>query len=103
MDKLTLTLEPRSVTGKKVKHLRAQGQVPVSICGRGVTSENYVTDAKIFGKVYQQAGRSVLIELQTPSGNRQAFIRQIQRHPISNVWLHADFRVVDMRVEMTAD
>ncbi len=103
MDKLTLTLEPRSVTGKKVKHLRANGQVPASICGRGVTPENFVTDAKTFGKVYQVAGCSALIELQTPSGPRQAFIRQIQRHPISNVWLHVDFRVVDMRVSMTAD
>ncbi|HZG67595.1 MAG TPA: 50S ribosomal protein L25 [Herpetosiphonaceae bacterium] len=103
MDKLTLTLEPRSVTGKKVKHLRANGQVPASICGRGVTPENFVTDARTFGKVYQIAGRSALIELQTPSGPRQAFIRQIQRHPISNVWLHVDFRVVDMRVSMTAD
>ena len=103
MDKLTLTLEPRTVTGKKVKHLRAQGQVPVSICGRNVTPENFVTDAKTFGKVYQIAGRSALIELQTPAGPRQAFIRQIQRHPISNVWLHVDFRVVDMRVAMTAD
>lgn len=103
MDKLTLTLEPRSITGKKVKHLRANGQVPVSICGRGVTPENFVTDAKIFGKVYQAAGKSALIELQTPSGMLQAFIRQIQRHPISNVWLHCDFRVVDMKVAMTAD
>ena len=103
MDKLTLTLEPRSVTGKKVKHLRANGQVPASICGRGVTPENFVTDARTFGKVYQIAGRSALIELQTPSGPRQAFIRQIQRHPISNVWLHVDFRVVDMHVSMTAD
>ncbi len=37
MDKQSLTLESRSVTGKKVKHLRAAGLVPASICGRGVT------------------------------------------------------------------
>ncbi len=103
MDQQTLTLEPRSITGKQVKHLRAAGYVPAAVCGRGVTPENYVVDARTFGKVYQQAGRNALIELQTPTGTRQAFIREIQRHPISNVWLHVDFRVVDLRVPMTAD
>jgi large subunit ribosomal protein L25 len=43
MDKLTLTLEPRTVTGKKVKHLRAAGMVPASICGRGVSSVAYTS------------------------------------------------------------
>jgi large subunit ribosomal protein L25 len=103
MDKLTLTLEPRTVTGKKVKHLRAAGMVPASICGRGVTPVNYVTDARIFGRVYQQAGRNALIELQTPTGTLSAFIREIQRHPITTQWIHVDFRVVDLRTPMVAD
>jgi large subunit ribosomal protein L25 len=103
MEKQRLILEPRTITGKKVKRLRAEGLVPASICGRGVTPENYVTDARTFSRVYQIVGRAGLIELQTPSGVKQAFIRQIQRHPITNVWLHVDFRVVDMRVPITAD
>ncbi len=103
MDQPTLVLEPRSVTGKKVKHLRSAGYVPASICGRGVTPENYVVDAKTFGKVYQRVGRNALIELQTPTGVKQAFVRQVQRHPISTTWLHVDFRVVDLRTPMVAD
>ncbi len=102
MDKFELTLAPRTVIGKKVKHLRTQGLVPVAICGKGVTPENYVTDARIFTKVYQRAGKNGLIELQTPTGVLNAFIRQIQRHPLSNVWLHVDFHVVDMRTPITA-
>ncbi len=103
MDQLSLTLQPRTITGKKVKNLRKEGLVPASICGRGVEPQNYVVDARIFGRVYQQAGRSGLIELQTPAGPRQAFIRQVQRHPITTQWLHVDFRVVDLRTPMTAD
>lgn len=103
MDQLTLTLQPRAITGKKVKNLRKQGLVPASICGRGVTPINYVVDARTFNKVYQQAGRSSLIALQTPEGTRQAFVREVQRHPVSAQWLHVDFRVVDMRTAMTAD
>ena len=103
MDQPTLTLEARSVTGKKVKHLRAAGLVPASVCGRGVTPVNYVTDARIFGRVYQQVGRNALVELQTPTGKASAFIREIQRHPITGVWVHVDFRIVDLRTPMTAD
>ncbi len=103
MEQISLTLEPRTVTGKKVKHLRSAGLVPASVCGRGITPENYVVDAKTFGRIYQRAGRNALIELRTPTGAKQAFVREIQRHPISGVWLHVDFRIVDLRVAMTAD
>jgi large subunit ribosomal protein L25 len=103
MDQYTLTLEPRTLTGKQVKRLRAAGYVPAAICGRGITPQNYVVDAKTFGRIYQQVGRTTLIELQTPTGTSQAFVREVQRHPVSNVWLHVDFRVVDLKVAMTAD
>lgn len=102
MEKLQLTLQPRTVVGKKVKLLRAQGLVPAAISGKGVESQNFVTDARIFGRVYQRAGRTGLVELITPNGVLQGFIRQIQRHPITTVWLHVDFRVVDVNVLMTA-
>lgn len=101
MEKLVLKLEPRTVVGKKVKNLRKEGLVPAAICGKGVTAENFVADARIFGRVYQRAGRNALVELQMPGGTSQAFIRQVQKHPISGVWLHVDFHIVDMRTEMT--
>jgi large subunit ribosomal protein L25 len=44
-----------------------------------------------------------LIELQTPTGTLSAFIREIQRHPITTQWIHVDFRVVDLRTPMVAD
>ncbi len=103
MDKLTLTLEPRSVAGKKVKNLRKAGLVPASICGKGVQTEMFQLDAKTFGLVYRQAGRTTLIDLQLPTGTRSAFVRQVQLHPVSRQFLHVDFRIVDLRVEMTAD
>lgn len=103
MDQLTLTLEPRSITGKKVKTLRREGMVPASICGKGVATETFQLDAKTFGLVYRQAGRTRLIDLQLPSGTRSAFVRQVQIHPVSRQFLHVDFRIVDLRVEITAD
>jgi len=103
MDKQTLTLEPRTVTGKNVKRLRKAGLVPASICGKGVQTETFQLDAKTFGTVYQKVGRSALIDLQLPTGMRSAFVRQVQRNPVTGQFLHVDFRIVDLRVEIVAD
>lgn len=103
MDKLSLTLEPRTITGKKVKNLRKSGLVPASICGKGIQSETFQVDAKQFGLVYRRTGRTALIDLQLPSGTQSAFVRQVQRHPVSQQFLHVDFRIVDLRVEVVAD
>lgn len=103
MDKLSLKLEPREVTGKQVKRLRKEGLVPASICGKGIASENFQLDAKTFGLVYRRVGRSGLIEIELPRGTQSAFVRQVQRHPVSGQFLHVDFRIVDLRTEITAD
>jgi large subunit ribosomal protein L25 len=103
MDQLTLTLEPRTITGKKVKNLRKAGLVPASICGKGVQSQSFQLDARTFANVYRYAGRTTLIDLHLPGGRHSAFVRQVQRHPVSGQFLHVDFRIVDLRTEMTAD
>lgn len=100
---MKLTLEPRTVTGKKVKSLRKQGLIPASICGKGIENANFQLDRKTFTLLYRQAGRTTLIELQTPSGRQSAFVRQAQIHPVSREYIHVDFRVVDLRTEITAD
>ncbi len=103
MDKLSLKLEPRTITGKKVKSLRKTGLVPASICGKGVQSESFQLDAREFGLVYRRVGRTGLIDLQLPGGTQSAFVRQVQRHPVSQQFLHVDFRIVDLRSEIVAD
>jgi large subunit ribosomal protein L25 len=103
MDKLSLRLEPRTITGKKVKNLRKTGTIPASICGKGIQSESFQLDERTFAGIYRRAGRNSLIELQLPRGTSSAFVRQVQRHPVSQRVLHVDFRIVDLLVEMTAD
>ncbi len=103
MEKYTLKLEPRSITGKQVKRLRREGLVPASICGKGVPTETFQLDAKTFSQVYQKVGRSALIDLELPGGTRSAFVRQVQIHPVTRAPIHVDFRIVDLNVEITAD
>jgi large subunit ribosomal protein L25 len=104
MDRPIVQLEPRTVTGKKVKQLRRQGLVPASICGKGVPNQNVQINARDFALIYRQVGRTALVDLQIPRARAQsAFVRQVQRNPVNGQFIHVDFRVVDLRVEMTAD
>lgn len=104
MDRPAFKLEARTVTGKNVKKLRRQGIAPASICGKGVENQNVQVNARDFDLLYRHVGRTTLVDLQMPQGATQsAFVRQVQRNPVTGQLIHVDFRVVDLLVEMAAD
>jgi len=100
-EKFTLSLEPRSVLGKKVKRLRRSGILPATVYGKGVEPIAVQVDARSFQAIYRQAGRTSLIELHI-AGHPPlaAFIHALQRHPVTRDIIHADFRAVDLRQEV---
>jgi large subunit ribosomal protein L25 len=101
-DKIIMALENRTVTGKKVNRLRRAGILPATVYGKGVGPFSVQVDARTFSAIYRHAGRTTLIELQIPDQQPQsAFIHALQRHPVSRAIIHADFRVVDLRIEIT--
>lgn len=103
-DTLTLSLEPRSTIGKKVKSLRKQGIVPVAVTGKNVEPYAAQVDEREFLAVIKKAGYTGLIELQVPGKKKQqAFLQEIQRHSVSARILHADFKVVDMNKPVEVD
>ena len=101
-DKITLALENRTVTGKKVNRLRRAGMMPATVYGKGVGPFTVQVNARAFSDVLRHAGRTTLVELQIPGQPAQsAFVHVLQRHPVSRAILHADFLVVDLRTEIT--
>lgn len=104
MERPTVNLEARTITGKNVKRLRKQGIVPASICGKGVENQNVQINARDFELIYRRVGRTALVDLDLQGAHPQsAFVRQVQRNPVSGQLIHVDFRVVDLRVEIAAD
>ena len=91
-EKFTLSLEPRSVLGKKVKRLRRSGILPATVYGKGVEPIAVQVDTRSFQAIYRQAGRTSLIELHiTGHPPLAAFIHALQRHPVTRDIIHADF------------
>ena len=98
MDVVTLKLSPRSVTGKKVKRLRKSGQVPVHLYGRGIESRALQAEAHVLRRVLPQVGTNIplSLELDDAEGENICFVREIQRHPVTEEVLHVDFLRVDV-------
>lgn len=100
-EKIVLQLESRSVVGKKVKQLRRDGLIPVTVYGKKFGPFNAQLNAKLFTDMFRKAGRTRAIEVKLPGQKAQtAFIHTVQRHPITRNLIHADLLVVDAKVEL---
>lgn len=65
--------------------------IPGVLYGPKIKPGALKVDAKAFQKVYDQAGRSSLILLESPQGSAPVLIKEIQRDPVKGTIVHADF------------
>ena len=101
-DTLTISLDPRTVTGKKVKNLRKAGIIPVHLYGQGTDSQTLQCEAKTLYRLLSQAGMNTPITVSIPGQDDEklTFIREIQWHPVRGELLHVDFLNVDVANEI---
>ena len=98
MDNNTLQLEPRTVTGKKVKQLRQEGYTPVHLYGSGIEASSHQIETRGLGQIIPEIGTNIPVTIKVPGdeADHVCFIREIQRHPVSEELLHVDFLKVDV-------
>ncbi|MCZ6789164.1 MAG: 50S ribosomal protein L25 [Chloroflexi bacterium] len=102
---LTLELEPRTVVGKKVRQLRRQGITPVHLYGMGIEPLSVQAESAAVQRLAVQAGGNIPISV-TVKGHQKpyfAFIREVQRHPLTEAILHVDFYQVTMTEVMQTE
>lgn len=98
MAELKLAAKPRTLIGRKVRQLRAQGQLPVVVYGKKQQeAASLQVDARSFERVLHAAGFSQLVTIDVDGGTtHNVLIRDIQRHPVTHTPIHVDFYAVDM-------
>lgn len=98
MDKLTLTVEPRTLQGRKVKTLRRQGILPGNIFGKKTASTAVQVKLDEFTKIFAKAGETSVIDLKLTgeTKDRPVLISNIARNPVTEQFVHVDFRQVDL-------
>ena len=102
MKKYTLNAVPRDITGRKVKNLRRQGNIPATVYGKNVKSVSIQVGGDEFRKLYAQTGETGLIELSLGSDKRPVLVHTVQVHPVGGHILHIEFHQVDLKEKVTA-
>ncbi len=105
MDVPTLKLDERTLTGKKVRRLRRQGVTPVHVYGAGINPANLQVDDRTLNRLLPQVGSNVPIsvEYEGQDGESICFVREIQRHPVTETVIHVDFLRVDVTQTVAAE
>jgi large subunit ribosomal protein L25 len=102
MADVQLMVDPRNVTGKKVKSLRRQGIIPCHLYGRGTESLAVQASESDVTSLLRTSGRNAVIDLQIngESEARPVVLRSVQRDPVSGELVHLDFFQVSLTERM---
>ncbi len=105
MDVQTLKLDRRVVTGKKVRQLRRQGVTPVHLYGAAIEPENLQVDDRTLTRLLTQVGSNipVSVEFEDQEMENICFVREVQRHPVTDAVIHVDFLRVDISQTISAE
>ena len=105
MTNLSLKANKRDAVGKKTRFLRRQGVTPTHLFGHGIKSLALQCDTAELQHIIAQGGTTHLIDISIEDEKkpRSAFIREIQKDPLSGQLLHVDFYQVKKTEKMTAD
>ena len=105
MDLQTLKLDRRTVIGKKVKRLRQQGVIPVHVYGADMGPQNLQVDDLTLNRLLIQVGSNipVSVEYEGQGDEKVCFVREVQRHPVTDDVIHVDFLRVDVTQTVSAE
>jgi len=101
---IMLEAQPRTLTGKKVKQLRADDLVPAIVYGpTQETARAIQIPTKELQGSLKAAGGTNLIVINVGKEKINVLVRDVQRGILRGELLHVDFYAVDMNVAITAE
>jgi ribosomal protein L25, ctc-form len=99
---MKLTVQVRTATGKKVKNLRKEGQLPAIVYGKSLENPVLLSCVKNdFIRVYREAGFSTPIQL-TGVIDQLVLLQDMQLDPVSDEVLTVDFLAVNANEKVSA-
>lgn len=83
--------------------IREEGKIPAIFYGRHVDSTPVYVDSSDFIKTMREVGRNGILQLLIDSKRHSVMLHDIQKDPLKNEFVHADFQVVDMSLDVEVD
>jgi large subunit ribosomal protein L25 len=101
----SLTLSPREITGKKVALLRREGLIPVHLYGGDGGSLSLQTSYAELRQLLPRVGRNVPVTIRVEGSDSEdiCFVREVQRHPVTDALVHVDFLRTDVSRKIIAE
>jgi large subunit ribosomal protein L25 len=105
MEQVSLRAERREAAGTgPAKRLRAEGDVPAVLYGRGLDSTPLsVSRRDLYTALHTEAGTNALINLEVGSDKFLTIARELQRHPVRGEIIHLDFINISLDEKITAE
>lgn len=100
-----LTLDVYQRSKGNVKALRKKGFIPAVVYGKNIGNLSIKIPYLNFKKIYKEAGEGTIIELNLKKDQEKektflTLIREVQKNPISEEYLHADFYQLPLEEEI---
>lgn len=102
MQTQALKAQSRKVLGRKVKQLRREGVLPANIFGKKVKSQAIQVMLADFEKIFAKVGETGIVELAIDGDKRPVLIHNVQKDPVEDTVIHADFLQVDLKEKVSA-
>lgn len=103
MAEFVIEAEPRTVVGKKVKTLRNEGIVPITVYGPKTDPVNLQVPYRPLEIALMKAGGTNLIDVKAAGKTHTVLAREVQREVLKGTIMHVDFFVVDQTAVIRAD
>jgi len=97
-----LEAQTRTVLGKKVKNLRAQGISPATVYGKSVEPVSIQANTKELLSLFEDVGESGLVDLAIDGKVVPILFKNPQYHPVLGHLVHIDCHQVNLKEKITA-
>lgn len=105
MEVIEMKVEKRDVGKTVARRMRTSGKIPAIFYGHGMDPLSLSVDSKTLRTViHREAGTNVILKLSIEGerGGQTAIIKEIQRHPMKDSFLHVDFLKIAMDEKIQA-
>lgn len=102
-DKINLTLDVRTLQGKKAARLRAEGFVPGVVYGHGFDPLLVQADYNVLDHIVHRAGKHTPVHLTVDGKKKIALIKDIERNAVKGRIQHISFHAVKANEVVTAE
>ena len=92
---ISLTVTPRTITGKSSTRLAKDGQMPAVVYGPKQEALSISLPLLEFKRILRDEGESTVIDLEGLGKPLQVLIHEVDRDPVTSVPRHADFYAIE--------